>query len=141
MLASLLIAVVWPPALLVPIAGVVVNLLLRIATGRRVFAVVGAFRQVGPLIAAAEALELMVGEDIRPIVGSLHTDLSHLRRLKSVARWVSRDPMATQGNSGHMASRCFAPSLPSVISTPPSPSRHCLEAMARAQLQPPARTR
>jgi hypothetical protein len=93
-LAALALVPIWHVAFVVPVAGIVVNLILRIVTARRVSAVVGAFRQVGPAIAVARALTVLAESDDDPILLPLHSDLPRLARLNNIARWVGRDPTA-----------------------------------------------
>jgi hypothetical protein len=90
MLSSLVLATRWPGALVIAFAGVAINLVVRAATARRVGALVGSFRQVGPAIAAAEALRFLDGPSTNPIVTCLREETPRLRRLKSIAQWVSR---------------------------------------------------
>ncbi|MEP6915735.1 MAG: hypothetical protein ABJC89_08810, partial [Acidobacteriota bacterium] len=97
MLGSLLLAAVWPGALVIAFAGVAVNLVVRAATASRVGALVGSFRQVGPALVAAEALRFLDDAESRAIVGCLRDETRRLRRLKSIARWVSR-PSAANGD-------------------------------------------
>ena len=79
---------------LAALAGVVlVNLVTRYLTDRRILALAPAFRQLAPVVATAERLRFLGGEDIRPLVGPLQADTPSLRRLKTIARWVSGDPL------------------------------------------------
>jgi DNA mismatch repair ATPase MutS len=73
---------------------IVINLLVRIATARRVGALLGSFRQIGPLLATGEALAFLDTPDVQPITGALRTELPALRSLRAVARWAGRDPLA-----------------------------------------------
>jgi hypothetical protein len=93
LVAALLVAY-HPFALLVVIAATVLNFWLRIATASRVGAIVGSFRQLGPVIAAAEDLAFLDTPDTRPLTTALQADVRTLARLKNIARWVSRDPLA-----------------------------------------------
>jgi hypothetical protein len=86
---------IWPQLLLVVVFGFVVNFGVRIATGRRVGGEIAWFRQVGPLLSAARALEAVGRDDAAVITGSVGGDLVALRRLGRIARWVSRDPLTT----------------------------------------------
>ena len=69
MLAVLLAAFIWPGALLILIVGSVLNLTIRAMTATRVGSVIGPFRQISALIAVAETLRVLTGDDIDPIVG------------------------------------------------------------------------
>ena len=93
MVAVLLAAFIWPGALLVLIVGSVVNLTIRAMTAPRVGSVIGPFRQISALIAVAETLSFLTGDDIDPIVGSLRREVPALRRLKAIVRRVSPDPL------------------------------------------------
>jgi hypothetical protein len=103
MLVPVLLAFVWPGTLFLLLVGAVLNLYIRVASATRVGALVGSFRQIGPLLAAADALWSMPAEGIAPIVGSLGDDLKHLTRLRRIARWVGRDPIAV----GELAASFF----------------------------------
>jgi hypothetical protein len=94
MLASLVAIPLWPGALLLAIVLIVINLLVRIATARRVGALLGSFRQIGPLLATGEALAFLDAPDVQAITGALRTELPALRSLRAVARWAGRDPLA-----------------------------------------------
>jgi len=94
LLLAILLATHYSFAMLVLIAGTVLNFKIRIATASRVGAVVGSFRQLGPLIAAAEDLAFLDTPDTRPLTAALHVDVRALARLKAITRWVSRDPLA-----------------------------------------------
>lgn len=68
------------------------NLVVHFATFQRIGASAGAFRQLAPLIATAQALHGLRGDDIAPLVAPLHEDVGALRRLKTISRWSSGDP-------------------------------------------------
>lgn len=95
MLVAVVLLAFWPQLLLVVVAGSVVNLMVRRATARRVRVEIPAFRQVGPLLSAAKTLTMFDLPGEQPIVDHLTADLRALRRVRSIARWVSRDPLAT----------------------------------------------
>ena len=103
MLAALLLAFVWPGALFLLLVGAVLNLYIRVMSATRIGALVGSFRQIGPLLAAADAMRGIRGDDIAPIVGPLDDDLRRLSRLRRIARWVGRDSIAL----GDLASSFF----------------------------------
>jgi len=92
---TLSLAFVWPVLVLAGVFGVVVNRLILIVIARRFGGEIVWFRQVGPLLSAARQLAVLGTEETAMITGSLASDLSALRRLGSMARWVSRDPLAT----------------------------------------------
>jgi hypothetical protein len=92
---TLLLGIVWPPALLAGVLGFVANKVILIVIGRRLAGEIVWFRQLGPLLSAARTLTGFGTEETAAITGTLSTDLAALRRLGSIARWVSRDPLAT----------------------------------------------
>lgn len=80
----------WPSAILIPVAGAAINLLIRTKTVWRVSAMIGPFRQVRALVAAAETVR---DANLPGLVAqTLAVDLSQTARLTSIARWVGRDP-------------------------------------------------
>ena len=91
-LAAILAPIVpqFIPALIGMIA---LNIGVRYMTDRRIGALAAAFRQVAPVVTTAESLRFLDGDDVRPIVGAIQADTPSLRRLKSIARWVSGDPL------------------------------------------------
>ena len=93
MLSALIATSIWPGAGPVLIVGSVVNLTIRFMTARRVGWVIGPFRQISALIAVAETLRFLEGDDIDPIVGSLRRELPTLRRLKGIVRRIGPDPL------------------------------------------------
>jgi hypothetical protein len=82
----------WPSLLPLLIVILALNMAVRYGTDRHIFTIARSFRQLAPLIATAESLGFLSGEDIEPIVGSLHTEVSDFARLKLISRWVSGDP-------------------------------------------------
>jgi hypothetical protein len=93
MLSALIAIPMWPGAFLVLIVGSVVNLTIRVLTARRIGWVIGPFRQISALIAVAETLRFLAGDDIDPIVGSLRREVLALRRLKEIVRRIGPDPL------------------------------------------------
>ena len=94
MLAAAVAMLVKPGALLFLLLGAVVNLPIRVAIAKHVGPLVGAFRQIAPLLAAGDVVQSISGDAIRPLVGQVAEDLRRLSRLRSIARWVGRDPIA-----------------------------------------------
>jgi hypothetical protein len=90
LVATLLMSVVWHGLLLVVLLGLSVNFVIRMATAQRVGSEAIWFRQVGPLISTAHALLACDDERTTPLTGSMRSDLSALRGLGAIARWVSR---------------------------------------------------
>jgi hypothetical protein len=91
-LVALLMGVFFFHLLPIVIAVIGVNVVVRSATDHRTSAAAGAFRQLAPLIATAQALAFLSEDDIDPIVGPIRTEVPRLTRLKTIARWVSGDP-------------------------------------------------
>lgn len=80
----------WPSAILVPVAGAAINLLIRTRTVWRVSSMIGPFRQISALVSAAEVVRAASLPE--PIAGCLSRELPNLARLAAIARWVGRDP-------------------------------------------------
>jgi hypothetical protein len=88
-----------PPAALMLAVGAVAGIVLRSTIAKHVRMAVGAFRQIGPLLAAAEALKSVADPASAPLVTSLQEDVAKLAPLKRIASWVGRDAAAaTAGN-------------------------------------------
>lgn len=105
-LAALGLAAALPfrPALLPLLFGVVVvSLIIRFSTDRRVLHMAAAFRQFAPVIATGQALAFLDGDAIEPLVSPLRADASRLTRLKTIARWVSGDPFMLSVRTGGFA--------------------------------------
>lgn len=83
----------YPQVVPALVAAFVVNVVVRHLTDHQIGAVAGAFRQVAPVIAAGQSLQFLSGDDIQPLVGSLRSDGQCLGRLKTIARWVTGDPL------------------------------------------------
>jgi hypothetical protein len=94
MLLATLLGLWWPGLLLVLVAGVVLNLYIRVASATRIGALTGSFRLIGPLLAAADVLQFHAVAGLQPLAGQLADDLRHLARLRRIAAWVGRDPVA-----------------------------------------------
>ncbi len=91
-LSLLLLAPFVPAVLPALIAMLVVNVAVRYATDARIGAVAAAFRQLAPVIATGESLRFLAGDDVEAVVEPLRASVPRLRRLKTIARWVSGDP-------------------------------------------------
>lgn len=79
----------WPSAILVPVAGAAINLLIRTKTVWRVSSMIGPFRQIRALASAAECVRAASLPGQR--AEALASDLSQISRLTAIARWVGRD--------------------------------------------------
>jgi len=73
---------------------------LRLLAGSSMNALGKALRQIAPIVATGEELAFLQGRDIAPITGPLLSDVPHLRRLKTIARWLSDDPLMTPSWDG-----------------------------------------
>ena len=80
-----------------------VNLAAYFVTMKQVNAAAAAFRQIAPLVATGQALRFLQGDDIDPIVGPLRRETPGLRRLKTVSRWVSGDPLMLSVHASPLA--------------------------------------
>lgn len=81
------------------VAVLVLNVAVRYATDSQIGRIAGSFRQCAPLIATAESLGFLGGDDIDPIVSPLRTDVPALSRLKLISRWVNGDPFMLSVNA------------------------------------------
>jgi len=91
MVAALVLAVFWTPALIIVAVGVAIGLATRVVVEPYMRLVIGPFRQLGPLIAVADQFRSLGIAGAEPIVGHLERDVARLARLRRVASWVSRD--------------------------------------------------
>lgn len=82
------------------IAVLAINVGVRYFTDRRIGALAAAFRQIAPVVKTAESLRFFGGDDVRPLVGSLQADTPSLGRLKTIARWISGDPLMLPMGAG-----------------------------------------
>jgi hypothetical protein len=73
----------------------VVNFGIRVAVAHRAMGLIAWFRQLGPLLSVANELSRFGTEETRDITGTLSSDLTALKLLGAIARWVSRDPAVT----------------------------------------------
>jgi hypothetical protein len=71
----------------------VINVGVRYFTDRRIGTLAAAFRQIAPVVKTAESLRFLGGDDVRRLVGSIQLDTPSLSRLKTIARWISGDPL------------------------------------------------
>lgn len=91
-LSLLLLAPFVPAVVPALLAMLVVNVAVRYTTDARIGAVAAAFRQLAPVIATGESLRFLAGGDVEAVVGPIRASVPRLRRLKTIARWVSGDP-------------------------------------------------
>ena len=69
------------------------NVGVRYLTDPQIGTVAAAFRQLAPVIATAEALRFLDDDDARALIGPIREDTPSLGRLKTIARWISGDPL------------------------------------------------
>ena len=93
----------WSAAVMPLVAVLALNVAVRFATDSQVGTIARSFRQCAPLIATAEAMRFLVGDDIDPIVSPLQTDVPALARLKLISRWVNGDPFMLAINPDPLA--------------------------------------
>ena len=86
---ALVLTPVWPVAIFGIAAGGVGSLLARATMARRLRVVMGPFRQVGPLLAAAETFSTIERPGAKALTGTLRADLAKLSRLRRIVGWVS----------------------------------------------------
>ena len=67
---------IWPAAIFLLVLGAVGSVVARIAIASNLRVVAGAFRQVGPLVTAAEVMSSLNSDTTAPILGTLSTDAS-----------------------------------------------------------------
>ena len=94
MLGSLIAIAFVPKIVLLTLALVVINLIVRMATAWQMPGLLAPMRQIGPMIGSAERLlEIEALRDLGK--GRIATDVADLRPLKRISRWVSRDAVAS----------------------------------------------
>jgi hypothetical protein len=96
-LCALLSAFVRPAMLFTAAFAFIINLVIRGMTGRRVSRDVVSFSQVGPLLSTARTLAGVGTADTAPLTGTLPDDLRALRRVQTIARWVTRNAASPGG--------------------------------------------
>jgi hypothetical protein len=97
MCLPIILGFVWPAALFLLLIGATVNLYIRVYSARRIGMLIGSFRLIEPLLAAASEIRGIAAEasdPVAPMLGSLDEDLRNLSSLRRIARWVGRDPIA-----------------------------------------------
>ncbi len=80
-----------------------INVVVRYATDRHIGKLSAAFRQIAPVIRTGGALAFISGSDVEPLVGSLQRDVTPLRNLKTISRWISGDPLMLPMGAGPLA--------------------------------------
>lgn len=101
---ALLVAMPFQHALIPAfIALVVTAIVIRTMTDKRTMTVATAFRQLAPIIATGQALAFLDREDVAAITAPLGADARRLGPLKTIARWVSGDPLMLSVNPNGLA--------------------------------------
>ena len=93
----------WIHSLWTVVGAVGAAWLVSVTTLRRLADPIAAFRRLAPLIATAERLTFLEGEDIDPIVGAIRREVPGLLGLKTVSRWVSSNPLLLPLQAGMLA--------------------------------------
>jgi len=99
----LILAPIVPQVTPALIGILVTNVAVRFLTMRRIGELAAAFRQIAPVVATAESLTFLGGDDVRPLVGAVQADTHSLRGLKAIARWISGDPLMLPADAGSLA--------------------------------------
>ena len=97
MCLPIVLAFVWPGMLFLLLIGATVNLYIRVYSARRIGALIASFRMIEPLLSAADAMRSLAATSnhaLAPVLRSLDEDLPDLTRLRRIAGWVGRDPVA-----------------------------------------------
>jgi DNA mismatch repair ATPase MutS len=96
---------VWPSGVFILVVGAFGSLLARATVAAPLRVVAGVFRQVNPLVGAADVLTALDSAAVTPILGTLRVDASRLAHLRRIASWAGRDPSAAI--SGDLAGLLF----------------------------------
>jgi hypothetical protein len=90
-LAALAVSI-WFHQLPIAVTAIIVNAVVSMSVVNRKIADAAALRQVAPLIHAAERLRFLAASGTGDLVLPLE-EVVHLRRLKTIARWASDNPL------------------------------------------------
>jgi hypothetical protein len=85
----------WPALLMV----LGLNVLLQTLTARDAVQLRQSIRQLAPIIATGEGLTFLTDTASSALTSSLEADVALLRRLKTIARWASEDPLMLSGRT------------------------------------------
>lgn len=69
------------------LAMLAVNLIVRLVSNQHIGQITRSFRQLAPIIGAAQSLRFLTGDDIHLLVQPIARDTARLRRLKFLSRW------------------------------------------------------
>jgi hypothetical protein len=89
-----LVGIALIPISAIPVVAILaINLFVRAVTHHDIGRITRAFRQLAPVIAAAQSLRFLAG-DASPAIGrTLVEDAARLRRLKMLSRWANENPL------------------------------------------------
>src|SRR5262245_11677234 len=79
---------VWPVFFFMGLLAFIVNFPIRMLAGRRMGGDLAGFRLIGPLVSAANTLLACHDDATAELTGTMKADLTALRRLAAIARWV-----------------------------------------------------
>ena len=79
------------------------NVAVRYATDHRIGALAAVFRQIAPVVTTGERLRFLSGDHGAALAGSIQADAARLRTLKTIARWISGDPLMLSTSSDPLA--------------------------------------
>ena len=99
----IILAPMTPVVIPALVAALATNVVVRFLTDRRIQPLAVAFRQIAPVVATAESLRFLDSSEVRPLIGAIDTDTPRLRRLKTIARWISGDPLMLSMRAGSIA--------------------------------------
>ncbi len=85
----------WPGARLLLALGVIGGIVIRGTIAHRLQLAVGSFRQLGPLVAAADALSRLSIPGAESATTGLANDVRTLARIRRIATWVGRETAAS----------------------------------------------
>jgi len=92
--AAAVLALALVPFSIAPLIGVlIINLVVRTVTNKHIGQVTGSFRKLAPVVATAQSLSFLVGDDLEPITRPIGQDVAGLRRLKTLSRWSNENPL------------------------------------------------
>ncbi len=92
MVVAIAAAPFWPIAMLIAICGVVVHFVVRLAIAGEIGGMIGVFRQVAPLLHAADVVASLRTPETDPILAVLDEVRPGLRRLRLYATWAGSPP-------------------------------------------------
>jgi len=100
--AALIALALIPISPAVVIVMLIVNMLVRFLTDRRIGAIAASVRQCAPLIGTAAALKFVAVDGVQAITQPLQEDVSKLARLKWISSWANGNPFMLSFDSAPM---------------------------------------